>query len=125
MKRTTRQWVRKAEKDYLAAKRLWRGKDALHDQVCFFCQQSAEKYMKALHVEIGVAVPRTHVLNDLLALLIGHFPSLARWRPQLRFLTRFAVGTRYPGDNAIKRQADSALRSAGKVRSAIRGLLGL
>ena len=33
---------------------------------------------------------------------------------------RFTVETRYPGDNASKRQAASALRWAGKVRHACR-----
>jgi len=39
MKRTTREWVRKAEADYLAANRLRRGSGPLHDVVCFHCQQ--------------------------------------------------------------------------------------
>ncbi len=40
-------------------------------------------------------------------------------------LSDFAVDVRYPGDNASKRQAVSALRWAGKVRAACRLLLGL
>jgi len=43
----------------------------------------------------------------------------------MRFLTQFAVGTRYPGDNASKRQEQAAFRWAGKVRDAARPLLGL
>jgi hypothetical protein len=43
----------------------------------------------------------------------------------MRFLTRFAVGPRYPGDNVTKRQAKAALRWAGRVRAAARSLLGL
>ncbi len=35
MKETTREWVRKAEADYVAARRLRRGSDPLHDVVCF------------------------------------------------------------------------------------------
>jgi hypothetical protein len=41
------------------------------------------------------------------------------------FLTRFAVETRYPGDKASKREARAALRWAGKVRDAVRLLLGI
>jgi hypothetical protein len=41
------------------------------------------------------------------------------------FLTRFAVDTRYPGDKAGKREAHAALRWAGKVRDAVRPLLGI
>ena len=99
MKKTTREWVKKAERDFRAAEKLNRGSDPLRDQSCFCCQQSAEKYLKALMEELGVAIPRTHILRDLLALLQLHHPSLGRLRRGLVFLTRFAVGTRYPGDS--------------------------
>ena len=72
MKKTTREWVRKAEGDYRAARKLFRGNDPLHDQSCFFCQQCAEKYLKALLEEAGVPIPHTHVLEDLLTVL---FPT--------------------------------------------------
>jgi HEPN domain-containing protein len=48
MKRATREWLRKAEDDYLAARKLAKGGDPLPDQVCFHCQQSAEKLLKAI-----------------------------------------------------------------------------
>jgi HEPN domain-containing protein len=75
--------------------------------------------------DLGLSIPRTHVLKDILALLAPHYPSLAVFRRGLTFLTRFAVETRYPGDNASKRQATSALRWADRVRAACRTLLGL
>ena len=48
MKRMTREWIRKAEDDFRAAGVLAAGSEPFHDQVCFHCQQSAEKYLKAL-----------------------------------------------------------------------------
>src|SRR5262245_44275016 len=118
MKRATREWVRKAEADYRAAQKLECGSDPLHDQSCFFCQQCAEKYLKALLEELGLTIPYTHVLKNLLALLRPHHPSLGPLRRGLTFLTRFAVGTCYPGENASKRQAEAALRWAERVRDA-------
>jgi len=41
------------------------------------------------------------------------------------FLSNFAVETRYPGDNATKRQAIAALRWAGRVRAEARVILGI
>ena len=76
MKRLTREWVRKAEADFLAANTLVRGNVLLHDAVCFHCQQTAEKYLKAQLVELGLAVPRTHNLVALFPLLAPHFRSL-------------------------------------------------
>jgi HEPN domain-containing protein len=79
-----------------------------HDAVCFHCQQSAEKYLKALLEELGLKVPRVHNLDDVLNLLLRHHPALRSLRRGLIFLTDFAVETRYPGDNAAKRQAMAA-----------------
>ena len=95
------------------------------NQVCFHCQQSAEKYLKALLEELGLAIPKTHDLEDLLDLLLPHHASLSRCRRGLRLLTGFAVDPRYPLWHATKRQAASALRWAGRVRDACRTLLGL
>jgi HEPN domain-containing protein len=125
MKRATREWVRKAEKDYLFAVKNARSREPFHDQLCFLCQQATEKYLKALQEELGIAIPRTHVLKDLLALLVPHHPTLAPLRRGLIFLTRFAVETRYPGDSATRREAQAALRWAGQVRAACRVILGL
>ncbi len=125
MKRTTREWVRKAESDFRLAETIARGAEAFHDEQCFHCQQSSEKYLKALLAELGLTVPRTHTLKDILALLVPRHPALKGYRRGLVFLTRFAVETRYPGDSASKRQAASALRWADRVRAVCRSLLGL
>src|SRR3954470_21406758 len=116
MKQATREWVRKAEKDLRAAERLVRGNDRFHDQVCFHCQQSAEKYLKRLLEELGLSIPKTHDLENLLDLLLPQYRGLRSLRRPLRSLTPFAVEIRYPGTDATKRQATSALRWAGRVR---------
>jgi HEPN domain-containing protein len=125
MKKLTAEWVRKAEADYRLAAKLGRGAEPFHDQRCFHCQQAAEKFLKALLEENGQSIPRTHILPYLLRLLLPYHASLSPLRRGLKFLTRFAVGTRYPGDSANKRQAEAALRSAGRVRAACRALLGI
>ncbi len=51
MKRATREWVRKAEKDYRFAERNAHSREPFHDQLCFLCQQASEKYLKALQEE--------------------------------------------------------------------------
>ncbi|MBC7815876.1 MAG: HEPN domain-containing protein [Planctomycetaceae bacterium] len=125
MKRLTREWVAKAEADFHVADALQHTRPPVHDARCFHCQQSAEKYLKALLEELGATIPRTHNLEDLLALLLPHYPQLRSLRRGLIFLTDFAVETRYPGENANKRQAESAMRWATKVRAVIRQMLGL
>src|SRR5262249_35484644 len=121
----TREWVRKADMDWVMARQSGRSAALLHDGVCFHCQQRAEKYLKALLEELGLTIPRTHNLDDLLSQVSPHH-SMLRGLPQgLIFLTDFAVDTRYPGRNASKRQASAALRWADQVRTAARRLLSI
>jgi hypothetical protein len=75
--------------------------------------------------ELGAPIPRTHILKDVLALLLPHHPALSSLRPGLVFLSRFAVGTRYPGYSANKRQAASAQHWLTRVRDACRKELRL
>jgi HEPN domain-containing protein len=125
MKKLTAEWVKKAEADFVIARRISRSKIPLHDGVCFHCQQLAEKYLKATMEELGLTVPRTHNLVALLPLLTPHRASLQSLRRGLDFLTRFAVDPRYPGDSTSKRQAQAALRWAERVRTDCRSLLGI
>ena len=125
MKKLTRQWVRKAEADHVAAKTLARAKAPLNDVICFHCQQATEKFLKALLQELGLTIARTHNLVDLLLQLLAAHPSLATLRRGVSFLTDFAVDSRYPGMTASKRQATSALRWMDKLRTTARKLLGL
>ncbi len=125
MKRSTREWVERAEEDWITAGRMSRGKTPHHRIVCFHCQQCAEKYLKALLEEAGVFIPRVHKLGELLDLLLPAPPSLRPLRRGLSFLSKFAVDPRYPGKVVRERQAEAALRWAGRVRKAARKLLGI
>ena len=125
MKKLTGEWVRKAEGDYRVAQKLARSRPLENDFVCFCCQQAAEKFLKALLVERGLTVPRTHNLEDLLGLLRPHHPGLFVLRRGLLFLNRFAVDVRYPGFKTRRRQADAARRWAALVRADVRAILGL
>ncbi len=87
---------------------------------CFHCQQAAEKYLKALLQELGLVVPRTHILNDLLDLLLPHDATLAHLGRAAKSLTPYAVGFRYPGVRATTRRMQAALRQAERMRRELR-----
>ncbi|MBM4071479.1 MAG: HEPN domain-containing protein [Planctomycetes bacterium] len=125
MKKLTGDWVRKAEVDLRVSKTLARSRPPAHDVVCYHCQQCAEKYLKAILVELGMHVPRTHNLEDLLGLLRPRLPQLTALARGLIFLSRFAVHGRYPGFSARLTQARAARRWATKVRIEARTLLRL
>src|SRR5262245_19286685 len=125
MKKDTAALVRKAEADFAVVAKLRDVDPPLHDPVCFHCQQGVEKYLKALMVELGLPVPKTHDLGRLQSLLVPHDPSIRPFRRGLLFLTTFAVETRYPGENATRRDSTAAIRWAQRIRQAIRTCLRL
>ena len=126
MKPVTREWVTKAEDDFVAAQDLARRrKRPVWDTVCFHCQQSAEKYLKARMHEAGLAVPKTHDLDNLLNQLLPVEPLWAAFRPALQNLSDFAVDFRYPGHRATKAKARRALADSKAIRREARLNLGL
>ena len=67
----TTEWIEKAEGDLLTAQREYRARNRPnYDAVCFHAQHVAEKYLKAFLQENGFAIPKTHMLLDLLALCL-------------------------------------------------------
>ena len=110
MKPLTREWVQKAEADYGSALREHRArKMPNYDAACFHAQQCAEKYMKALLQEAGIAFPKTHALELLLDLL-------EPLRSCLRTLSILAVQIRHPGLFADKPLAKEAVEICQEVR---------
>src|SRR5438105_15716922 len=87
--------------------------------------QSAEKYLKALLQELGLPITRTHNLEHLLHQSKSHRAGVRGMGRGAVFLTRFAVETRYPGDQATRRQATAALRWAERMRRLLRRELGI
>jgi HEPN domain-containing protein len=126
MKPSTREWVAKAEEDYLAALDLARRrKRPLWSGVCFHAQQCAEKYLKARMEEAGLPLQRTHDLDQLLNYLLPVEPLWSAFRPALQILTDYAVDFRYPGHSANKSHARRALVDCKSIRREVRTNLGL
>jgi HEPN domain-containing protein len=117
-----REWIAKAEHDLTnAVHTLTLGEDCPTDTVCFHAQQCVEKYIKALLVFRATAVPKTHNIHVLLALL----PP--RLRPKLdssaqQRLTEYATVLRYPGAGreATLAEARKAVAVARRVRKEVR-----
>src|SRR5438105_804688 len=120
MKRQTAAWVRKAEEDWQGACDLAARNPPLRDLVCFHCQQTAEKYLKALLQEVGAILPKTHNLKDLVKLLLPYDGTLAPLQRGLRTLSRYAVDYRYPGLRATRKRMQSAMKQASRIRGALR-----
>jgi HEPN domain-containing protein len=126
MKPQTVEWVEKAEGDWNAARQLKRvRKDTNYDSVCFHCQQSVEKYLKARLEEAGISFPRTHDLIKLLALALQVERKWVALQPVIAALNPYAVAYRYPGFSAAEVDAKAALKACRRARRAVRVALGL
>jgi HEPN domain-containing protein len=110
-------WLAKAEADLGAAAILMRRRrQRFPDQVCFLCQQSTEKNLKAFLVANQVLFPKIHdllQLSDLCASIDARFSALAS---DLAQLDLYAVEIRYPGSEATHEDASRALSIARRVR---------
>jgi len=126
MKASTREWVVKAEEDFLAATALnRRRKKPLWNIVSFHAQQAVEKYLKARLEESALAVPRTHDLVYLLNLVAAVEPLWLAYHSALSLLASYAVQTRYPGSSVTKADTRHAMRLCRQFRKEARRAFGL
>jgi HEPN domain-containing protein len=106
-----KEWFEFAEKDYKAAKKLFK---EFNHITCFHCQQSSEKYIKGLLVLLQIDFRKTHNLTYLLELLNQDIPDNIMLAAE--YLNEFAIEARYPGDfstisdDETKKALDYALK---------------
>lgn len=92
MKKSTREWIKKAESDYqLAVSLMRRRKVPVRDHVCFHFQQAAEKYVRARLEEANVRFPKTHDIEQLLQIAAPLEPLWTALQPAGKHLTRYGV----------------------------------
>jgi hypothetical protein len=88
MKPLRREWVEKAEGDFMVATQIMRRRNQrIYDAACFHCQQAVEKYFKARLAEAALPFPRTHDLPALLHLLLPIEPLWKSYEPTVKALT--------------------------------------
>lgn len=126
MKKSTREWIKKAESDYqLAVSLLRRRKLPVRDHVCFHFQQAAEKYVKARLEQANVRFPKTHDIEKLLQIAAPLEPLWVALEPAGKRLSDYAARIRYPGNEATVTEMKTAHRDARIIRQEARTGLGL
>ena len=121
----TQEWIEKAEEDYNMAQLARQSSCPFHNSICFHAQQCIEKYLKAWLQEANLPVPRTHNLEELLALILPTLPAWSHWQPDFKIITDYAVDSRYPGDSATADNAQHAIYICEAVHQAVRTSLKL
>lgn len=123
-----RGWVEKADADLDAAENLApavASSARLRGVVAFHCQQTVEKYLKALLTFYQIEFPKTHEIRRLLALVSRENPEVAENLGYANWLGPFGVDIRYPGDAAEMLPGDElrAIEIARMARAAVRRIL--
>ena len=125
MKRSTKEWIKKAEGDWQVARRERQAARPVWEAVAFHAQQCAEKYVKAFLDEHDIPFEKIHDLVVLLSLTAGKLPELEAMKGELGYLTPFATVSRYPGAEVDSEMADKAMHIAERVRRILRVALGI
>jgi HEPN domain-containing protein len=90
-------WLTYSLTDLQAAQKLLVDPEQYPRQVCFLCQQSAEKALKAILVFLAIDFPLTRDLDRLREMVPAGWKVKESF-PQLYGLTIWAIESRYPGD---------------------------
>jgi HEPN domain-containing protein len=112
-----RDWLRRA-KSNLERARVGKTKDEiLYEDLCFDCQQSAEKVIKALLISIDKEFPPTHSIARLLEIVSETKTEIPAEIQKAIDLTDYAVKTRYPGESepVTKEEYEEALTIAETI----------
>ncbi len=92
-------WLAKADNDLLSASRLMDIEPVILDNACFFCQQAAEKYLKAFLAFKEHDFEKTHNLYYLLEECAKYDSAFSAI--EIKDLSAFAVQVRYPDSSVL------------------------
>jgi HEPN domain-containing protein len=121
-----KEWVSKAEQDYAVAKVLLQRRALrVNDAICFHSQQCIEKYLKAFLTSNSLHFPKSHSLENLTTLASKQDGSYELIADLIRPLSKYAVGFRYPGEEARRPEARYAVKTMEEARKFIRERLNL
>jgi HEPN domain-containing protein len=93
-----KEWLHIADEDIFTAKILLNHDYIYPRSICFHCQQSAEKYLKAYLIYFDLDVIKTHDLSSLINQLQGKDETILELINIASVLTPYAVSIRYPDD---------------------------
>ena len=124
---STLEWIEYAEDDHLAARTLLEAGRVPFEIVAYHCQQSAEKYLKAILIQNGLPVPFIHDLLKLNLAAQVRLPSLKEIEKSCEMLTPFGTATRYPGGAMVigAEHMGSVTAWAERIRRVVRSYFGL
>ena len=118
-KEFVREWLRRANSNLERAKVVKIKDEILYEDLCFDCQQTVEKAIKALLISIDKAFPPVHSIARLLEIVSETKIKVPEEIFKAIDLTDYAVKIRYPGESepVTKEEYEEAVRIAEDVYS--------
>ncbi len=103
-------WIQKADHDLGMAELALENKPEYTDSICFHCQQTVEKYLKAYLLHLDVGFEKKHNLVYLLDLISQREKVSDDLYDLIEKLEDYAVEIRYP-DEAVEPTIEEAKES--------------
>lgn len=121
-----KEWVAKAEGDYLGAQ-SWarRSKNFRPEKLCWDCEQCVEKYLKAFLTRHRIKFERNHNFDQLYGKCFAVDSDFRLIRPFLDAVAPCKPQIRYPGHGVTEEQARAAFAATKPLRKFVRAKLGL
>lgn len=116
-------WLRFARENLSFARSGMKEDFAPYHTICFLCQGSAEKYLKAFLIWKGWELKKTHDLEDLLAFCMDFEPEFQNLKEECGLLNEYITEARYPSDlpfeSISEDDARQAIEAAGKIEELV------
>ncbi len=90
-------WLVRARSNISRARMGKCSSDIMFEDLCYDCEQAAEKALKGLLILKGIVPPQTHSIAHLIEVLEKHNCEVPAKVKIAVSLTHYAVSTRYPG----------------------------
>ena len=112
-------WLTYAKENLLSAKSLITEEFTPFHTVCFMCQGSAEKYLKAYLIWKGWELEKIHDLEKLLKYCVKYDKDFEKLLLECELLNEYIEEGRYPGDlpfeSIEEKDAREAIDAADKI----------
>lgn len=122
-------WLRFARENLLFAKSGMKEDFSPYHTICFMCQGSAEKYLKAFLIWKGWELKKIHDLSKLLDFCNKYDDSFRKLFPECELLNEYITEARYPDDlpfESIGRDnAQEAIEAANKIEKFVLEKIGI
>lgn len=111
------EWMTKALQDLEVAQFLQTSLPKFSESIAFHAQQSAEKSLKGFLTSHDTRIRKVHDMEEIGSLVSKVDASLQPIATKVQKLSRYAVGTRYPGEDkpVSPQEAQEALAIAEEV----------